>query len=78
MLPGLGAKGICSGGLLLSGDEFVSCLLAGIEYAGCSVTCRGEDTTVCGQSEGYRVLLPQIALCINVCLLYFVVLVWYR
>ena len=60
MLPGLGARVICSGSLLLSGDAFVACLLAGIMYAGCSVTCTGEDTTVCGQSVGYRVLLHHL------------------
>ena len=60
VLPGLGAKVISKCGLLLSGDEFVHCLLVWIVYAGCSVTCRGEDPTMCGQSDAYRVLLHNL------------------
>ena len=60
VLFGLGAKVISSGCLLLSGDEFVSCLLVWIMYAGCSVTSRPEDSTRCGQSEAYRVLLHNL------------------
>ena len=60
VLSGLGAKVINSGGLLLSGDDFVHCLLVWIVYAGCSVTCRAWDPTMCGQSETYRVLLHNL------------------
>ena len=45
VLFGLRAKVISSGGLLLSGDEFVSCLLVWIMYAGCSVPSRLVDST---------------------------------
>ena len=45
VLFGLGAKVISSGSLLLLGDEFVSCLLVWIVYAGCSVTSRLVDST---------------------------------
>ena len=45
VLFGLGAKVISSGALLLSGDEFVSCLLVWIVYAGCSMTSRLVDWT---------------------------------
>ena len=45
VLFGLRAKVISSGGLLLSGDEFVPCLLVWIVYAGCSVPSRLVDST---------------------------------
>ena len=45
VLSGLGGKVISSGSLLLSGDEFIHCLLVWIVYAGCSVTSMVEDST---------------------------------